>query len=51
MKKRYEEISIISSYLFVYGKMTAEKHGYKSVPDSIAGLWGSADSIIVCFYS
>ena len=38
MKKRYEEISIISSYLFVYGKMTAQKHGYKSVPDSIAGL-------------
>ena len=23
---------------FAYGKMTAQKHGYKSVPDSIAGL-------------
>ena len=23
---------------FAYGKMTAQKHGYKSLPDSIAGL-------------
>ena len=38
MEKRLEEISIISSYLFAYGKMTAQKHGYKSLPDSIAGL-------------
>ena len=38
MEKRHEEISIISSYLFAYGKMTAQKHGYKSLPDSIAGL-------------
>ena len=38
MAKRHEEISIISSYLFAYGKMTAQKHGYKSLPDSIAGL-------------
>ena len=38
-KRGHEEISIISSWpLFVYGKMTAQKHGYKSVPDSIAGL-------------
>ena len=38
-KRGDEEISIISSSpLFVYGKMTAQKHGYKSVPDSIAGL-------------
>ena len=38
MEKRLEEISTISSYLFAYGKMTAQKHGYKSLPDSIAGL-------------
>ena len=38
MEKRHEEISIISSYLFAYGKMTSQKHGYKSLPDSIAGL-------------
>lgn len=38
-KRGHEEISIISSWpLFVYGKMTAQKHGYKSVPVSIAGL-------------
>ena len=23
---------------FAYGKITAQKHGYKSLPDSIAGL-------------
>ena len=38
-KRGDEEIFIISSSpLFVYGKTTAQKHGYKSVPDSIAGL-------------
>ena len=38
-KRGDEEISIISSWpFFVYGKMTAQKHGYKSASDSIAGL-------------
>ena len=34
--KKYQ--SFLHSLFYVYGKMTAQKHGYKSVPDSIAGL-------------
>ena len=38
MEKSMKKFQSFLHTFFAYGKMAAQKHGYKSLPDSIAGL-------------